>query len=135
MATYSSNKNCRSKSHSSTVGNCMENKTWIWFFSVLVLCTQCNFESICSRKIFEFQDIGNENLFLGTFRGHSKQPRCGCTLRVTSQKNCLIFSKFSPSVLSGLGVKNWNLNFAQNCPLPVRFPLTIRARTSGRKFF
>ena len=27
MATYSSNKNCRSKSHSSTVGNCMENET------------------------------------------------------------------------------------------------------------
>ena len=26
MATYSSNKNCRSKPHSSTVGNCMENE-------------------------------------------------------------------------------------------------------------
>jgi hypothetical protein len=29
----------------------------------------------------------NENRFLGTFRGHSKQPRCGCTLRVISQTN------------------------------------------------
>ena len=27
MATYSSNKNCRSKSHPSTVGNSMENET------------------------------------------------------------------------------------------------------------
>ena len=27
MARYSSNKNCRSKSHSSTVGNCMEIET------------------------------------------------------------------------------------------------------------
>ena len=27
MATYSSNKNCRSKSHSATVGNCKENET------------------------------------------------------------------------------------------------------------
>jgi hypothetical protein len=92
MSTYSSNKNCRSKSHSSTVGNCMENKTWTWFFSVLVSC-------ISSRKIFEFQDMENEKRFLGTFRSHSKQPRCGCTLRVTSQTNLFdiqqIFSRRS----------------------------------------
>jgi hypothetical protein len=39
------------------------------------------FESVSSRKnisvpvkIFQFQDMGNENRFLGTFRGHSKRP-------------------------------------------------------------
>ena len=38
-------------------------------------------ESVSSRKnisvpvkIFQFQDMGNENRFLGTFRGHSKRP-------------------------------------------------------------
>jgi hypothetical protein len=35
--------------------------------------------SACSKvlvpvKIFQFQDMINENRFLGTFRGHSKQP-------------------------------------------------------------
>ena len=35
--------------------------------------------SACSKvlvpvKIFQFQDMGNENRFLGTFRGHSKGP-------------------------------------------------------------
>jgi hypothetical protein len=31
-------------------------------------------ESVSSRKIFQFQDMLNENRFLGTFRGHSKRP-------------------------------------------------------------
>ena len=35
--------------------------------------------SACSKvlvpvKIFQFQDMGNENSFLGTFRGHSQWP-------------------------------------------------------------
>ena len=38
-----------------------------------------NLNSACSKvlvpiKIFQFQDMLNENRFLGTFRGHSKQP-------------------------------------------------------------
>jgi hypothetical protein len=38
--------------------------------------------SACSKvlvvpiKIFQFQDMLNENRFLGTFRGHSKRPNC-----------------------------------------------------------
>jgi hypothetical protein len=36
--------------------------------------------SACSKvlvpiKIFQFQDMLNENRFLGTFRGHSKRPK------------------------------------------------------------
>ena len=36
-------------------------------------------KSACSKvlvpiKIFQFQDMLNENRFLGTFRGHSKRP-------------------------------------------------------------
>jgi hypothetical protein len=36
-------------------------------------------DSACSKvlvpiKIFQFQDMLNENRFLGTFRGHSKRP-------------------------------------------------------------
>jgi hypothetical protein len=36
-------------------------------------------KSVCSKvlvpiKIFQFQDMLNENRFLGTFRGHSKRP-------------------------------------------------------------
>jgi TRAP-type uncharacterized transport system substrate-binding protein len=27
-------------------------------------------------KVFQFQDMLNENRFLGTFRGHSKRPIC-----------------------------------------------------------
>jgi hypothetical protein len=27
-------------------------------------------------KIFQFQDMLNENRFLGTFRGHRKRPNC-----------------------------------------------------------
>jgi hypothetical protein len=48
-----------------------------------------NLNSACSKvlvpvKIFQFQDMGNENRFLGTFRGHSKRPKvivcmCMCT--------------------------------------------------------
>ena len=38
------------------------------------------FNSACSKvlvpvKIFQFQDMLNENRFLGTFRGHSKRPK------------------------------------------------------------
>jgi hypothetical protein len=32
------------------------------------------FESTSSSKNIPFQDMGNENRFLGTFRGHSKRP-------------------------------------------------------------
>ena len=32
------------------------------------------FESASSSKNIQFQDMGNENRFLGTFRGHSKRP-------------------------------------------------------------
>jgi hypothetical protein len=40
--------------------------------------------SACSKvlvpiKIFQFQDMLNENRFLGTFRGHSKRPTIGKT--------------------------------------------------------
>ena len=30
--------------------------------------------SVVPVKIFQFQDMGNENRFLGTFRGHGKRP-------------------------------------------------------------
>jgi hypothetical protein len=41
------------------------------------VCSDLN--SACSKvlvpvKIFQFQDMLNENRFLGTFRGHSKRP-------------------------------------------------------------
>jgi hypothetical protein len=32
-------------------------------------------------KIFQFQDMLNENRFLGTFRGHSKRPTWGLQRR------------------------------------------------------
>jgi hypothetical protein len=43
--------------------------------------------SACSKvlvpvKIFQFQDMLNENRFLGTFRGHSKRPT-RCYIKVT----------------------------------------------------
>jgi hypothetical protein len=33
------------------------------------------FESLVPVKIFQFQDMGKENRFLGTFRSHSKWPK------------------------------------------------------------
>jgi hypothetical protein len=40
-----------------------------------------DFNSACSKvlvavKIFQFENMGNENRFLGTFLGHSKRPIC-----------------------------------------------------------
>ena len=51
----------------------------------------------------------------------------------------VIFSKFSPSTAGShfqrtCAEKLKLLHFAHNCPLSVRCPLTIRARTSGRNF-
>ena len=51
----------------------------------------------------------------------------------------VIFSKFSPSTAGSHFQRTCYeklklLHLAQNCPLSVRCPLTIRARTSGRNF-
>jgi hypothetical protein len=48
--------------------------------------------SACSKvlvpiKIFQFQDMLNENRFLGTFRGHSKRPIELCEFITTFEKD------------------------------------------------
>ena len=57
------------------VRNCRSTERELFGFELSV------FESVSSSKnisvpvrIFQFQDRGNENRFLGTFRGHSKRP-------------------------------------------------------------
>jgi hypothetical protein len=42
-------------------------------FSDLNSATACS-KVLVSVKTFQFQDMGNENRFLGTYRGHSKWP-------------------------------------------------------------
>ena len=37
-------------------------------------------------KIFQFQDMGNENRFLGTFRSHSKRPWRNTTLHASIEE-------------------------------------------------
>ena len=54
-------------------------------------------KSACSKvlvpiKIFQFQDMLNENRFLGTFRGHSKRPN---SFKIASLFT-LLYSLFFP---------------------------------------